>query len=102
MHAGLAGRITRREGRHRRYDAFVDALDADLVAWARHEGQARRLVERLALATSASLLLRHAPHFMADAFVAMRLAGSWAGHFGDVPLGIDAGAIARSAIPDSA
>ena len=38
---------------------------------------------------------------MADAFVAMRLAGSWAGHFGDVPLGIDAGAIARSAIPDS-
>jgi putative acyl-CoA dehydrogenase len=88
-------------GADRRYDAFLDAIEADLLDLARHEGQARRLVERIALAMSASLLIRHAPPVVADAFVATRLAGGWAGHFGDLPSGIDAGAIARRAVPGS-
>jgi putative acyl-CoA dehydrogenase len=88
------------KGVDRRYDAFVDALDGELADLARQEGQARRLVERLALAGSASLLIRHAPHAVADAFVASRLAGEWAGHFGALPPGVDAAAIARRAVPE--
>jgi putative acyl-CoA dehydrogenase len=90
------------KGADRRYDAFVAAIDTELANLARHEGQARRLVERLALAVSASLLIRHAPQEVADAFVTSRLAGGWAGHFGDLPLGIDTGAIARRAVPETA
>ncbi len=41
------------KGADRRYDAFVDALDGELADLSRQEGQARRLVERLALAASA-------------------------------------------------
>jgi putative acyl-CoA dehydrogenase len=78
----------------------MDALDGELAELARQEGQARRLVERLALAISASLLLRHAPDAVADAFVGSRLAGPWAGHFGALPPGVDAAAIARRAVPE--
>jgi putative acyl-CoA dehydrogenase len=83
-----------------RYDAALDALESDLSGGlARHEGQARRLVERIALLMSASLLIRRAPPHVADAFVATRLAGQWSGHFGDLPQHIDAGAVARRAVP---
>jgi len=57
------------------------------------------VVEMLALAMSASLLIRHAPSAVADAFVASRLDGGWSGHFGSLPPGINAGALARRAVP---
>ncbi len=82
-----------------RYDTFVDELDAEITDLSRREGQARRLVERMALAMSASLLIRYAPDEVADAFVASRLAGGWVGHFGDLPVEVDANAIARRAVP---
>ena len=86
-------------GADHRYDAALDLLEGDLAGGlARHEGQARRLVERIALLLSASLLIRHSPE-VANAFVATRLAGGWSGHFGDLPQGIDVGAIARRAVP---
>jgi putative acyl-CoA dehydrogenase len=62
--------------------------------------QARRFVERIALALSASLLLRHAPHEVADAFIASRLAGSWSGHFGSLPPGVNAQPLAYRAAPE--
>ncbi len=87
-------------GADRRFDAALERLESDLAGGVeRHEGQARRLVEQLALITSASLLLRYAAPDVADAFIATRLAGQWSGHFGDLPHGIDAGAIARRAVP---
>jgi putative acyl-CoA dehydrogenase len=93
-------RLTR--GGDRRYDAALDTLESDLAGGlARHEGQARRLVERIALLMSASLLIRHAPANVADAFIATRL-GGWSGHFGDLPPGPDTGAIARRAVPVAA
>jgi putative acyl-CoA dehydrogenase len=98
----LLDELREARGADRRYDAFLGALESDLLDLARHEGQARRLVERIALAMSASLLIRHASAAVGDAFVATRLAGGWAGHFGDLPSGIDAGAIARRAVPTGA
>ena len=47
------------QGVDRRYYAGLRAIEGDLVGLSRQEGQARRLVERLALIMSASLLLRH-------------------------------------------
>jgi putative acyl-CoA dehydrogenase len=52
----------------------------------------------LALAVQASLLVRHAPVAVADAFCAGRLAG-WSGAFGTLPHGIDAAAIVARAAP---
>ena len=99
----LLGELRLASRADRRYDAALAALESDLAgALARHEGQARRLVERIALLMSAGLLLRHAPADVADAFIATRLAGGWSGHFGALPQGIDAGAIARRAVPLSA
>jgi putative acyl-CoA dehydrogenase len=46
--------------------------------------------EEIALALSASLLIRHAPHEIADAFIASRLTGPWSSHFGTLPRGVNA------------
>jgi putative acyl-CoA dehydrogenase len=87
-------------GADHRYDGALEALESELAGGlARHEGQARRLVERIALLMSASLLIRYAPANASDAFIATRLAGGWSGHFGDLPQGVDASAIARGAVP---
>jgi putative acyl-CoA dehydrogenase len=86
-------------GADRNFDVCVDALENELADLRKHEGQARRIVERLALLMSASLLLRYAAPAVADAFIATRIAGGWAGHFGDLPPGIDAAPLARRAVP---
>ncbi len=86
-------------GADRRYDAFVASLEPDLLQAEKHEGQARRLVERTALAISAGLLLRHAAPQVSEGFVATRLDGGWSGHFGALPAGCDAAALARAAVP---
>jgi putative acyl-CoA dehydrogenase len=87
-------------GADRTYDAAVATLKDELANLRKHEGQAQRLVERIALLLSASLLLRHAPHEVADAFIATRLAGGWAGQFGDLSANLDAARIARRAVPE--
>ena len=43
----------------------------------------------MALALQASLLLRHSPPAVADAFCATRLAGDWGHAFGTLPDGLD-------------
>ena len=54
---------------------------------------ARRLVERLALCLQGSLLVRHAPAEVADAFCATRLGGEGGRAYGTLPPGVDAAAI---------
>jgi putative acyl-CoA dehydrogenase len=70
-------------------------------AQALYESQftARRLVENLAVALQASLLVRHAPAEVADAFCATRLAGAGGRVYGTLPPGVDARAIVRRALP---
>ncbi|WP_318204850.1 DNA alkylation response protein [Streptomyces sp. SCL15-4] len=82
-------------------DARLDATVASLKARLAETDQvgARRLVERMALALQASLLVRHAPHPVADAFCASRLGGDWGHAFGTLPAGTDLGAILERALP---
>jgi putative acyl-CoA dehydrogenase len=61
------------------------------------ELQARRIVEDLALALQASLLVRNAPAEVADAFCAGRL-GEGGRAFGTLPAGVDAPAIVERAL----
>jgi putative acyl-CoA dehydrogenase len=60
---------------------------------------ARGLVEDLAVALQASLLVRHAPPAVADAFCAARLDGQGGRVYGTLPHGTDAGAIVDRSLP---
>ena len=60
---------------------------------------ARALVEDLAVALQGSLLVRHAPAAVADAFCAGRLTGEHGRVYGTLPVGVDAGAIIARAVP---
>ena len=59
---------------------------------------ARRTVEDLGLALQGSLLVRHAPAAVSDAFCAARLAGEGGRAFGTLPAGVDAPAIVERAL----
>ncbi|MFI1606698.1 acyl-CoA dehydrogenase family protein [Streptomyces griseofuscus] len=85
-------------GADTRLDSAVAALRSELPR--ADQLSARRLVERMALALQASLLVRHAPRPVADAFCATRLAGDWGHSFGTLPPGTDLDAILERALPD--
>jgi putative acyl-CoA dehydrogenase len=53
----------------------------------------------MALTLQASLLVRHAPPAVADAFCATRLGGDWGHSFGTLPDGADVDAVLRRALP---
>jgi putative acyl-CoA dehydrogenase len=84
-------------GGDRRLDAAADQL-ADRFAGPVGEGDARRLVEDMAVLLQGSLLVRHGPQAVADAFVASRIGGDWGRCFGTLPAGADIEAIARRQI----
>jgi len=67
-----------------------DELPGDLETI---ELRARRVVERMALALQASLLVRYGDEAVADAFCASRLSGEWGQAFGTLPAGTDFGRI---------
>jgi putative acyl-CoA dehydrogenase len=74
-------------------DDWVDALERELRDPDERETRARRLVERLALALQASLLVRYGDPAVAEAFCASRLAADRDLAFGTLPAGVDAAAI---------
>ncbi|ABW15771.1 acyl-CoA dehydrogenase domain protein [Parafrankia sp. EAN1pec] len=63
---------------------------------------ARRLVERMALVLQGSLLVRHAPAAVSDAFCAARLGGDAGLAFGTLPPGLDLEGILRRIPPATA
>lgn len=85
-----------------RYDVFLSRLTDELADHDDLETRARRIVERLALALQASLLLRHAPSFVTEAFIAARLAGEAGHEYGTLPPGLRLGEILERAWPQSA
>ncbi|MFI6407375.1 acyl-CoA dehydrogenase family protein [Streptomyces sp. NPDC050548] len=85
-------------GADARLDAAVSRLRSALNEAT--ETGARRLVEQMALTLQASLLVRHAPAAVADAFCATRLGGDWGNAFGTLPDSADLGAILSRALPD--
>ncbi|PWF42246.1 isovaleryl-CoA dehydrogenase [Massilia glaciei] len=80
------------------YNRYTAALLADLDGAQHDEYGARRLAERVVVAVQAGLLLRHAPDYVANAFVRSRLAADVGGAFGRLPAGVDCGAILARAL----
>jgi putative acyl-CoA dehydrogenase len=70
-----------------RLDAAVTSLEGELRRASDDASWARRLTERIALVLQASLLVRHAPPAVADAFCASRLAREGGIAFGTLPAG---------------
>jgi putative acyl-CoA dehydrogenase len=69
----------------------------DLLAGPHPHWNARRVVEDMGVALQASLLVRHGPPEVADAFCASRL-GDGGRAFGTIPYGVDAEAIVERAL----
>ena len=74
-----------------RFAAYAERLGADLGAAT--ESGARRIAEQVVTAVQGALLLRHAPPYVAEAFVASRIAQDVGGAFGRLPDGLDFDAI---------
>lgn len=74
-------------GGNRHFDNFTDKLEGEIADTTNLEARARRVAELLALALQGSLLVRHAPVEVADAFCASRLAKDAGLVFGTLPAG---------------
>ena len=95
----LLAEIALGRGGDARLDRAQDRLEDALAQTEDAEHRARHLVEQLALVLSASLLLRHAPAAVADAYCAARLGGEAGLQLGTLPRGLDLAAICARARP---
>lgn len=89
--------VRRAKGADRRLDHVVARLETELAAPEEHEARARRIVEKMAIALQASLLIRHSPSAVADAFCATRLGDDGGAAYGSLPAGLDQRAIVERA-----
>jgi putative acyl-CoA dehydrogenase len=81
-------------GADARLDAHIAAIKKELSSFDDIEFRARRIVEMMALGLQGSLVVKHSPPEVADAFCATRLEGGNRGRsYGTLPAGTDATAI---------
>jgi putative acyl-CoA dehydrogenase len=96
----LATELDAARGAHPAYDRFCAALKSQLPD-AGLESSGRRLTQDLALAVQASLLARHAPRAVAEAFCASRLQSDHRGVFGALAPDTPFDALIERAMPAS-
>lgn len=84
----LASLLQESIGCDSRYDQHVEQLFRQLNDVANAETHARRIVENIALATQAAVLLKHGPSFVAEAFLASRISRGAPAAFGTLPAGL--------------
>ncbi|WP_436496323.1 acyl-CoA dehydrogenase family protein [Actinokineospora sp. HUAS TT18] len=95
----LIAELSLSHGANRHLDAAVTRIGTELTDLDDIQSRSRRLVELMALALQGSLLVRHAPAAVADAFCATRLGGDWGNAFGTLPPTADIDAILTRALP---
>lgn len=91
--------INEAQGAHALLDRYVADLAIQLKDSRKFEYRARDVVGRMALALQASLLVRHAPSFISDAFCESRLAQVGQHNYGALSPGADTAAIIERATP---
>ncbi len=91
--------INAARGADRRLDVHLDVVDTHLTELDDVETRARRIVEDLALALQASLLVRNAPAEVADAFCGARLGPDRGWAYGSLDPAAAHGAIVERATP---
>jgi putative acyl-CoA dehydrogenase len=95
--AAVSAEIELARGVDIRFDDAVKRLHAELGDPDQLPLRARRIAGLLALCLQGSLLLRHAPTAVADAFCASRLGGDWGAVLGTLPAGADVAPIVERA-----
>jgi len=93
------GELATARGANSLLDRAVTELQREFADPAELEYRARGIVDRMALAMQASLLVQHAPAFVADAFCASRVAGTGQHNFGALGRKADCAAIIARATP---
>ena len=93
--------VAKARGGNATLDRYVVALQKEFSDLADLEYRARDVVDRMALAIEAALLVQHAPHAVADAFCASRLASVGHHQYGTLPRGVDCASIIARATPQA-
>ena len=91
--------VGKARGANAALDGWVSALKKEFSDLSDLEYRARAVVDRMALAIQAALLVQHTPGAVADAFCASRLADGGHRNYGTLPRGVDAAAILARATP---
>jgi putative acyl-CoA dehydrogenase len=91
--------VGKARGANATLDGWISALKKEFADLSDLEYRARAVVDRMALAIQAALLVQHAPPAVADAFSASRLADGGHRNYGTLPRGVDAAAIIARATP---
>ncbi len=91
--AALLAEIDLARAADARLDAAAERLRHEIRDSGEAEFRARTVVELAALCLQGSLLVRHAPPEVADAFCATRLGGEGGRAYGTLPRGVDCAAI---------
>lgn len=91
--------LAKANGANAMLDRYVGALHGEFGDLNDLEYRARDIVDRMALALQAALLVQHAPPMIADAFCASRLAGRGHHNYGALPRGVDCASIIERATP---
>lgn len=81
----------------RRIGSALEGLQQNLAHKEGLEGRMRQVTEQMALIWQACLLMKTSPQPVADAFIAARLSGGFAGAFGNLPAGVNCDAILERA-----
>lgn len=84
----LLNEIKSASGANKIFDNFVGSIEKELFDTDNLEFRARRIVERFALALQATVLLKTAPDFVADAFCNSRLSEDTYLNFGTLPTSV--------------
>lgn len=93
--------VMKAKGGNARLDRWIADLRQEFADLGDLEFRSRGLVDRMALALQAALLVQHAPAFVADAFCASRLDGLGERNLGALPRGVDCAAIIKRAAVDA-
>ncbi len=91
--------LAKARGANALLDGAVAGLKAEFADLSELQYRARQLVDRMALAIQAALLVQHAPSMVADAFCASRLDGAGHRQYGTLPRGVDCAGILARATP---
>ena len=94
--AALEAEFAPAAARDARFAGYAMRLASELSTSS--ESSARVIAERLVIAVQGALLMQHAPPYVAEAFVASRIACDAGGAFGRLPAATDFGAILARAL----
>ena len=96
----LLDEIKSASGVNTNFDDYIVAVEKELFNADNLEFRARRVVERLAAALQASVLLKNAPDYVAEAFCVSRLANDGNFNFGTLPDGVEIEKVIARSMPE--